>query len=72
MLERLKVSRLLAGHRDVAAADLEAVVAAGVAISQLALELGDELEALDVNPLIVGPRGATAVDALVVPKRLQS
>ena len=72
MLERLKVSRLLAGHRDVAAADLEAVVAAGVAISQLALELGDELEALDVNPLIVGPRGATAVDALVVPKRPQS
>jgi acyl-CoA synthetase (NDP forming) len=72
MLERLKVSRLLAGHRDVVAADVDAVVAAGVAISQLALELGDELEALDVNPLIVGPRGATAVDALVVPKRLRS
>jgi succinyl-CoA synthetase beta subunit len=71
MLERLKVARLLAGHRDVAAADLEAVVAAGVAVSQLALELGDELEALDVNPLIVGPWGATAVDALVVPKSLE-
>ncbi len=70
MLEHLKVSRLLSGHRDVAAADLEAAVAAGVAVSQLALELGDELVALDVNPLIVGPPGATAVDALVVPKRL--
>ena len=65
------MSRLVSGPRVVAAADVEAAVNAGVAVSQLALELGDELEALDVNPLIVGPRGATAVDALVVPRRLE-
>ncbi len=68
MLAGLKVARLLAGHRAAAAADLDPVVAAVVGVSQLAAELGDRLEALDVNPLIVGPRGAVAVDALVLPR----
>jgi acetate---CoA ligase (ADP-forming) len=36
-----------------------------VALGQLAVELGDAVEALDVNPLICGPSGAVAVDALV-------
>ena len=30
-------------------------------------ELGDLLEAVDVNPLVVGPDGAVVVDALVLP-----
>ena len=34
---------------------------------QLAAELGDALEALDINPLICGPHGAVAVDALAIP-----
>ena len=32
-----------------------------------ALALGDRLEAIDINPVILGPAGAIAVDALVVP-----
>ncbi|HEY0424380.1 MAG TPA: acetate--CoA ligase family protein, partial [Rhodopila sp.] len=32
-----------------------------------ALALGDGLEAIDINPVILGPAGAIAVDALVVP-----
>jgi hypothetical protein len=35
-------------------------------LSELAIELGDQLDALDINPLICGPRGAVAVDALAV------
>ncbi len=66
LLERLKVSRLLAGHRGSAPADVDAVVDTIVAVSQLAHELGDHLDALDVNPLIVGPSGAVAVDALLL------
>ena len=38
-------------------------------MSRLALELGDDLEALDLNPVIAGPDGAIAVDALVLPRR---
>ncbi len=36
-------------------------------LSQLACELGGDLAALDVNPLICGPHGAVAVDALGYP-----
>jgi len=39
-----------------------------LALSTLAVELGDAVEALDVNPLLCGPGGAVAVDALVVPR----
>jgi hypothetical protein len=31
----------------------------------LATDLGELLAALDVNPVIVGPKGCVAVDALV-------
>ena len=72
LIGRLKVSRLLGGHRGGAAADLEAVVAAVVAVSQVAHELGEQLDALDVNPLIVSASGAVAVDALVVPRSPQA
>ena len=42
------------------------VIIAG--LSQFACELGDDLAALDVNPLICGPDGAVAVDALAIPR----
>ncbi len=60
------LTRLLGGFRGAAASDLESLVSAVVAVSQLAVELGDVLLALDVNPLICGPDGVVAVDALVV------
>ncbi|MGD9958231.1 acetate--CoA ligase family protein [Nocardioides sp.] len=69
LVARLKVARLLAGHRGTLPGDLEAVVDTIVAVSDLAHELGDQLDALDVNPLIVTAAGAVAVDALVLPRR---
>jgi hypothetical protein len=45
-----------------------ALVDAVVAVSRLAGELGDRVEAVDVNPVIVSPAGAVAVDALVTPR----
>ena len=68
MLGTLRVSRLLAGVRGQPPADLDAVAAAITGLSQLAAELGDVLEALDINPLICGPAGAVAVDALAIPR----
>ena len=64
----LKVNALLAGARGAPAVDMDALISAITGLSSLALELGDEIEALDVNPLICGPSGAIAVDALVVPR----
>lgn len=67
MLSRLRVGRLLAGFRGQPPANLGAVTAAITGVSAIACELGGELAALDVNPLICGPSGAIAVDVLVEP-----
>jgi acyl-CoA synthetase (NDP forming) len=66
MIAELRVARLLAGVRGAPAADLGAVVRSITGLSELAVDLGGELAALDVNPLICGPSGATAVDVLAL------
>ena len=67
LLSGLRVARLLAGLRGAPPADLGAVIRAVCSLSELAIELGDQLDALDINPLICGPHGAVAVDALLIP-----
>jgi len=69
LLAGLRVSQLLAGVRGAPPAALGPVVAAITGLSELAGELGDDLEALDINPLICGPGRAVAVDALAIPRR---
>ena len=66
LLDRLRVRPLLDGVRGRPASDLAAVRSAVVAVATIAVELGDHLRELDVNPLVAGPAGAVAVDALVV------
>ena len=39
------------------------------AFSRLVADLGDHLDAFDVNPLICSPSGVLAVDALALPSR---
>jgi acyl-CoA synthetase (NDP forming) len=39
-----------------------------MALQTAAVALGDRLEAIDINPVILGSNGATAVDALVIPR----
>ena len=67
MIRRLRGFAILQGVRGKPAADIDALADAIVALSQLALALGDDLLGLDINPLIVYPKsqGAVAVDALV-------
>ena len=69
LVSRLRLAELLAGHRGRPAGAVDALVDAVVAFSTLAHELGDLLEAVDLNPLVVGPDGVLAVDALVLPRR---
>lgn len=66
LVDRTKAARLLAGWRGQPAADREAVEAAIVAIGRIARDLGDVIEAVDVNPFVARPEGAVALDALVV------
>jgi hypothetical protein len=69
MLDRLAVRPLLDGVRGAAPVDLAALERSVVALSWLAHDLGDDLEALDANPVICGPDGCVAVDALAIPRR---
>ncbi|MCJ7832076.1 MAG: acetate--CoA ligase family protein [Actinobacteria bacterium] len=66
LVDGLKSRALLDGVRGAAASDVDAVVRAVVAVSALASDLGDHIAALDVNPIIAGPDGCVAVDALVI------
>ena len=66
LIDGLQVRPMLDGVRGSPASDVDAVARAVSRLSVLAADLGDLLEALDVNPLIAGPEGCVAVDALVV------
>ena len=65
LLERGRVGALLDGHRGRPPADRAAVGRAISALSLVAHELGDHLEALEVNPLVCGRDGVIGVDALL-------
>ena len=67
LLAELAANKLLGGVRGADPADVGSIVSALVSLSILATDLGEYLAALDVNPLIAGPSGCMAVDALVVP-----
>lgn len=62
---RLRVAKLIDSYRGGAAGDLAAVVAAVKAVADYAVANNHTLAELDVNPLIVLPKGAIAVDALI-------
>jgi acyl-CoA synthetase (NDP forming) len=68
LLDGLKLRRLLDGTRGRPPADLSALIEAVARFSALAANLGDLLAEADVNPLIAGPAGVVAVDALIVPR----
>ena len=68
MLRRLRGRRILDGMRGAPPADVDALAALLVAVSDFAAAAGGTLEALDLNPVIVHPRGegVSVVDAGIV------
>ncbi|GLV90179.1 MULTISPECIES: acetate--CoA ligase family protein [Streptomyces] len=68
MLTELRGHALLEGVRGAPPADVDALVEVILRIQRMALEFGDELSELDINPLMVLPRGqgAVALDALAI------
>ncbi|WP_328685943.1 acetate--CoA ligase family protein [Streptomyces sp. NBC_00343] len=66
MLDRLRSRRLLDGWRGQPAVDLDALIDAVVAVSEAIVAIPGVAD-IEVNPIRVGPEGALAVDALVVP-----
>ena len=65
LLDGLRIRPLLDGWRGQAAVDVDALAGVIVAFSQMAVEIGDVVDAVEANPVIASPRGVVAVDALV-------
>jgi acyl-CoA synthetase (NDP forming) len=66
LLESLQGAALLKGARGRAAVDIGAAADAAVALSRLAAARPDIAE-IEVNPLLVTPEGALALDARIIP-----
>jgi acetyltransferase len=64
MVSRTRISRLLAGYRDRGPAQMDAIHATLVKVSQMACDL-PELAELDINPLLADEQGVIALDARV-------
>jgi acetate---CoA ligase (ADP-forming) len=71
-LRRLTIAKLFRGYRGKPAADVEALIEAVLCIARYAAANLSRLVELDVNPIIVRPkgRGAVAVDAMIRIKKL--
>ncbi|HEY4141186.1 MAG TPA: acetate--CoA ligase family protein [Pseudolabrys sp.] len=70
MIDDLKTSALLKGYRGRSIADIEALVDAMLAFSNMIVAIGGELQEAEINPLFVLPqgKGVVAADGLVVVK----
>jgi len=68
-LDGLKLRKLLAGVRGAKPAHLPSVLMAIARFSVMLADLDGLIAEVDVNPLIAGPSGCMAVDALIVPRK---
>jgi hypothetical protein len=66
-LAKGSLGRVLASPRWQHAGAAEAFVDLLEGLQAAAMALGERLQAIDINPVILGASGAIAVDALVVP-----
>ncbi len=64
-LDGLRVAPLLRGYRGKPGADMDALVAAIMAVQDCVTAEADRLAELEINPLMATPAGAVAVDALI-------
>ena len=65
-LARLRIRPLLDGVRGRPPADIDSLADVVARFSELAADGAGQIKAMDVNPVIAGPSGAVAVDALIV------
>jgi acetyltransferase len=69
LIARTRISKVLAGYRNVPAANLGAIALVLVKVAQLAADFA-EIRGLDINPLLADHDGVIAVDARVAVKRV--
>lgn len=68
MINQLKIKPLLEGIRGAQVCDKQALAEAFASFSLLAHDLGDVIEEMDINPIIISSTGCVAVDVMIVHK----
>jgi len=73
LLSRLKGAQILGSHRGSPPTDIDALAELMVRLSHFAADHPDEIEEIDLNPVIVHPQGqgVSIVDALIVKRQTQ-
>ncbi|NTY58335.1 acetate--CoA ligase family protein [Mycolicibacterium sphagni] len=69
LLRSLHTAPLLDGWRGAPPVDIDTLADAIIGFSQLASELGENLDAVEANPIIASPTGVVAVDALMLVRK---
>jgi acyl-CoA synthetase (NDP forming) len=72
MIAELKAFPLLTGYRGKPAMDIAALANAVAALSRFAADNADALDSVEINPLMVLPDGAVALDAVIETVRAAS
>ena len=66
MVDGLRLKQLLAGYRGRAAADRAALERTALGLAQFYLDHRARIAEIEINPLIIKPAGAIAVDVRVL------
>jgi acetyltransferase len=72
MIREIKGHAVLKGVRGKPPADTEAIAEVILKVSDLVSDYRDSIEELDINPLVVYPRGVKAADAMLVVRQNQN
>ncbi|CDZ25825.1 acetate--CoA ligase family protein [Neorhizobium galegae] len=72
MIGETKLASLLEGYRGAPKADRQALAELLVRLSEFAAHYGDDIEAIDLNPVAVLPdgKGVRILDALIIPRKM--
>ncbi|WP_084525293.1 acetate--CoA ligase family protein [Nocardia vaccinii] len=71
-LSELRVWQLLSGYRNAPPCDIDSLVDSAAALADHFYKIGGPGAEIEINPLIVGAQGATAVDVLTVSRAHES
>ncbi|MEY2456726.1 MAG: hypothetical protein QOK06_1820 [Acidimicrobiaceae bacterium] len=72
MVNEVKGAALLRGARGRAKGDVKALVDTLMKVQRLAVDCASEIAELDINPLVVLPKGVVALDALLITQPVET
>jgi acyl-CoA synthetase (NDP forming) len=72
LIDGLALRPLLDGKRGAPPSDIAVLASALARFSVMVADLGDLVQEIDINPMLAGPQGCVALDALIVPTKAKT